>query len=94
MEMGRELVLGMAELARLEVAEDELDELAGQMERMSAYMEVLGSLEADREGGGEEVSEENTLREDRVHPSAAREALLKNAAGADGEMFVVPKAVD
>ncbi|MFR5809360.1 MAG: Asp-tRNA(Asn)/Glu-tRNA(Gln) amidotransferase subunit GatC [Flavonifractor plautii] len=65
------------------------------MERILDYMAVLDGLDT---AGAEPLSHvfplKNVLRPDETAPSAGRTALLAGAPAADGESFLVPKAVE
>ena len=66
-----------------------------ELERILDYMAVLGGLDT---AGAEPLSHvfplKNVLRPDETAPSADRAALLAGAPAADGESFLVPKAVE
>lgn len=95
MKITAELVEHIAALARLSVSEEERTAVAGELERIVAYMDVLAALPTE---GVEPMSHvfpvKNVLREDVEEPLCSRAALLENAPAADGETFLVPRAVD
>lgn len=91
MEINRELVMRVARLANLSLGEDEAADMACQMGRIAADMEVLSRLEGD---GEDAAPAENTLRPDEVGPSLPRERLLDNAPQTEEGLFAVPKAVE
>ena len=68
---------------------------ARELERILDYMAVLDGLDT---AGTEPLSHvfplKNVLRPDETAPSADRAALLAGAPAADGESFLVPKAVE
>ena len=79
----------LSDLARLSLPGGEKEEIARELERILDYMAVLGGLDT---AGAEPLS--HVLRPDETAPSADRAALLAGAPAADGESFLVPKAVE
>ena len=75
--------------------ESNVDKIARELERILDYMAVLDGLDT---AGTEPLSHvfplKNVLRPDETAPSADRAALLAGAPAADGESFLVPKAVE
>ena len=95
MKISREEVKHVANLARLALADEELDTLTGQMDAILAYVEKLGEL--DTEGivpTAHAVPMENAFREDVVRPSFERERSLQNAPVAEDGCFRVPKVIE
>ena len=81
----------LSNLARLSLPGGEKEEIARELD----YMAVLDGLDT---AGTEPLSHvfplKNVLRPDETAPSADRAALLAGAPAADGESFLVPKAVE
>ena len=81
--------------SRLSLPGGEKEEIARELERILDYMAVLDGLDT---AGTEPLSHvfplKNVLRPDETAPSADRAALLAGAPAADGESFLVPKAVE
>ncbi len=84
MALTRALVQHIAELARLELSEDELDRMTRQL---SAILDAAARLqELDTEAIPPTASVlplENVMREDTTSPSLPREAVLSNAPDKD-----------
>ena len=95
MKITTEMVDYISQLSRLKLPPEERERMVAQLEGIIAYMDILNALDT---GGVEPISHvfpmKNVLREDEVQPSLDREELLKNAPQADGEAFLVPKAVE
>ena len=95
MKITTEMAAHIAALSRLKLSEEEAGRMAGELEQILSYMDVLDGLDTS---GAEPMSHivplKNVLREDEVKPSTPREALLRNAPVPDEEAFLVPKAVD
>ena len=85
----------VAELARLELTEDEKALFQRQLDGIVGYVEKIS--EVDVSGvepmmHGREVS--NALREDSVRPSMPAEVALANAPKRVGDEFLLPKIVE
>ena len=82
----------LSDLARLSLPGGEKEEIARELERILDYMAGLDTA------GAEPLSHvfplKNVLRPDETAPSADRASLLAGAPAADGESFLVPKAVE
>jgi aspartyl-tRNA(Asn)/glutamyl-tRNA(Gln) amidotransferase subunit C len=91
--ISREVVAHVAELARLELSDPELDQYAAQLERILAYVDQLKdvpeSLLPPPAAGGRSMP----LREDRVVAGAGRRALDQNAPEISHDHVVVPRVV-
>ncbi len=92
MPLSRAQVRHIAELARLELSDDEIDRMASQL---SAILDYAGRLqELDTEAippTASVVPLQNVMRDDVVTPSLPREDVLRNAPDKDerGEFFRV-----
>jgi aspartyl-tRNA(Asn)/glutamyl-tRNA(Gln) amidotransferase subunit C len=87
----REQVLHVARLARLELTEDEVDRMSGELSAVLDHIEKIGELDLAGVPPTTHVVEvENALRPDEPEPSLPREVALEQApAVADGG-FLVP----
>ncbi|MCS7238246.1 MAG: Asp-tRNA(Asn)/Glu-tRNA(Gln) amidotransferase subunit GatC [Thermoguttaceae bacterium] len=91
MSIAPEEVRKVALLARLLLSEDEVAEMATQLSRILAYMEVLRSVDTSQvEPMAHPLELVNVFRDDKVRPGLAREEALKNAPKHDGECYLVP----
>ena len=79
----------VAELARLELTEEEKALFQPQLESIVKYVEKIS--EVDVAGVRPLV---NAFREDVVRPSLDREAALANAPARVGDEFLLPKIVE
>ena len=95
MKITEEMVDYVSQLSRLSLPPEERTAMAGQLEQIVSYMDVLNTLDTD---GVEPMSHvfplKNVMRPDLVVPSRDRDKLLANAPVPDGEAFLVPKAVE
>jgi aspartyl-tRNA(Asn)/glutamyl-tRNA(Gln) amidotransferase subunit C len=89
--LSRDQVLHVARLARLELSEDELERMAGELSGVLDHIEKIGELELDDVAPTSHVVElENVLRADEPRPSLPREQALAQAPDSDGVGFRVP----
>ncbi len=92
MALTRAQVQHIAELARLELTEDELDRMTEQLSAILDYAARLQELDTEAiPPTASVVPLENVMREDTISPSLPREAVLANAPDKDdkGEFFRV-----
>ncbi len=85
----------VAELARLELTEEEKSLFQSQLESIVKYVEVISSV--DVEGvepmmHGQRIV--NAFREDEVRPSLPTQTVLANAPKRVGDEFLLPKIVE
>ena len=87
----REQVLHVARLARLELTDDEVSKIAGELSHILEHVERIGELDLDGvEPTSHMVDVENVLRPDEPRPSWPRERILAPAPDSDGVGFRVP----
>ncbi len=92
MAMTREQVRHIAELARLELADDEIDRMAEQLSAILDYAARLQELDTESiPPTASVVPLHNVMRADVVVPSLPRDQVLQNAPDKDerGEYFRV-----
>ena len=87
----REQVLHVARLARLQLTDDEVERMTGELSKILDSVEQIGALDLDDVPPTTHVVEvANALRADEPRPSLPREVALAQApAVADGG-FLVP----
>jgi aspartyl-tRNA(Asn)/glutamyl-tRNA(Gln) amidotransferase subunit C len=87
----REQVLHVARLARLELNEDEVERMAGELSHILEHVERISALDLDGVEPTTHVVElENVLRADEPRPSLPRERALEPAPDPDEGAFRVP----
>lgn len=95
MSVTRKDVEYIAKLARLDLAENEIENYTGQMNQILQYMDKLNELNTDDvEPLSHPVENINVFREDILKDTTPREEALKNAPKADSEFFKVPKIIN
>lgn len=85
----------VAELARLELTEEEKAVFQPQLEKIIGYVEKISQVDvSDVEPmmHGKELV--NAFREDEVRPSMNRDDALANAPARMGDEFLLPKIVE
>lgn len=96
MAITREEVAYTAKLARLELSEEELERLGGDLARISAYVDQLSEV---RESAADIapvlplIPNAEALREDVIQPSLSRDAALSGAPEPEDGFFRVPKVI-
>jgi len=85
----------IARLARIAVAEDEVEHLKGELNGMLAFIEQLLEVDVD---GVEPMTSVMPMtmkkRPDEVTDGGIADDILKNAPAREGDFFLVPKVVE
>lgn len=85
----------IAHLARIAVADDEVEHLRGEINSILAFVEQLGEVNVE---GVEPMTSVTPMamkkREDVVTDGNNAEAVLRNAPVAEHNYFLVPKVVE
>ncbi|MEQ9307888.1 MAG: Asp-tRNA(Asn)/Glu-tRNA(Gln) amidotransferase subunit GatC [Balneolaceae bacterium] len=85
----------VANLARLQLSEEDVKNLAGDMNKILGYMDLLNELDTSNVKPLEHVIEMNSrLRTDVAKPTISHDDALKNAPDADSDYFRVPKVIE
>ncbi len=84
----------IAELARLEFTETELENYTTEMNKMLDYVDKLNELNTENvQPLSHPIENTNVFREDEVKQSTNRGEALKNAPDKSSEHFKVPKVI-
>ena len=95
MKLDRAMVEHIAELAKLQLTEEEIDRYAEQLSDILAYAEKLQALDTDAIPPTASVLPlRNVLRPDQVVPSLPRDEALANAAETAEGQFRVDAILD
>lgn len=95
MKLTKEDVIYVADLARLEFSDEELEKYVEQLGAILEYEDKLNELDtAGVVPTAHVLPVKNVLREDVVTPSLAREKALMNAPSQDQGCFSVPKVLE
>ena len=94
MKITRKEVEHVAMLAKLNMSEEELARMTGQLDTILSYVAKLDELDtAGVIPTTHAFSINNAFREDEVQESLPVEVALRNAPQDNGESFVVPKII-
>ncbi|HEY5217164.1 MAG TPA: Asp-tRNA(Asn)/Glu-tRNA(Gln) amidotransferase subunit GatC [Pseudolabrys sp.] len=95
MSVDADTVRRIAHLARIAVAEDEVEHLKGELNAMLAFVELLSEVNVE---GVEPMTSVTPMamkkRHDVVSDGDDVEAVLKNAPESADHFFLVPKVVE
>ena len=87
----REQVLHVARLARLELSEDEVERMGGELSGILGHIEKIGELDLDGVPPTSHVVEvTDALRADEPRPSWPREQIFEHAPAVREDGFEVP----
>ena len=95
MSVDADTVRRIAHLARIKVAEDEIEHLQGELNAILAFFEQLAEIDVD---GVEPMTSVTPMqmkkRPDVVTDGGDAEAVLANAPASEDNFFLVPKVVE
>jgi aspartyl-tRNA(Asn)/glutamyl-tRNA(Gln) amidotransferase subunit C len=88
-------VAHLARLSRLALSDDELDQMAGQLEVIiNSVARVSEVADADVPPTSHSIPLTNVFRPDELQPSLTPEAALAGAPAAEDQRFRVPRILD
>lgn len=94
MKITKEEVLYVANLARLNVDDKDVEKLAAEIGDILSYVDTLEKADTDGvEPTTHAIDLTNAFREDVMHTHPGAEVTLANAPDKEDAMFVVPKVV-
>ena len=95
MKLTKEQVLHIAELAKLELTEKELDEYTGQLDEILSYADKIGEIDTENIVPTSHVLPlKNVTRQDKTAPSLPMEEVLAGAPDRIDGFFKVPKIIE
>jgi len=95
MSLDKATVRAIANLARIEVQEEELDHLAGELSNILHFVEQLSEVNTDGVAPMSSVAAMTLpMRKDAVTDGGQVDAVLANAPEAAEGFFTVPKVVE
>ena len=95
MAINKDTVKYTANLAKIELSDEELTHFTGQLDRILAYVDKLNTLSvADLKPTSHVLKMKNVYREDAVKASLPVSDVIKNAPFAENNLFKVPKIID
>lgn len=85
----------VANLARIELTDEEIATFEPQLEQILAYVEKLSAIDvSDLEPMAHANPVLNVMRADVARPSLSQEEALLNAPQCTSDQFIVPKVVE
>lgn len=94
MEVNREQVLRIAKLARLELADAEVDRMTASLDKLVGYMAMLKQIDLkDVEPMLAVDTSARPLRPDEPHPSLPKDKTFANAPAVNMDHFSIPKVM-
>jgi len=95
MAIDRETVKYVAHLARIELHNNELDKLSGQLHDILDFIDHLSRLDTERVAATSHILPiSNVLRQDQPRAGLTPDEALKNAPSKKGNFFSVPKIIE
>ena len=95
MSVDKATVRRIAHLARIGVDEGELETLAGELNKILAWVEQLGELDTDAVEPLSSVNDEALAwRTDVIDDGGKVDDILANAPAREREFFAVPKVIE
>jgi aspartyl-tRNA(Asn)/glutamyl-tRNA(Gln) amidotransferase subunit C len=95
MAVDADTVRRIAHLARISVADEEIEHLRGDLNAMLTFVDQLAELDVE---GVEPMTSVIPMalkeREDKVTDGGIAEDILRNAPAAENHFFLVPKVVE
>ena len=94
MQITKDTVKYVAALARIELKEEELARLSGQLEGILNFIDKLKEADVSQVSPTSHIlTVNNVLRKDELKASLKPEKVLNNAPHKEGTSFVVPKVI-
>lgn len=91
----RETIEHVANLARLNLSDAEIEKMTSDMGNIITYMEKLNELDTSEVQPTAHIADiKNVFREDEVYKLYEREKILQNAPDKENGCFKVPKIVE
>jgi len=95
MSIDKEIVKHIAHLSRIELQDNELDKISGQLRDILGFIDKISVLDIkDVSPASHILPISNVLREDIAHLSLSLEKVLENAPSKKGNFFTVPKIIE
>ena len=94
MKVSKDEVLHIADLADLNIKDNEVDEYAKNLDDILNFVEVLNKVDTDNvEESVRTINNVNVFRKDEVKEFEDKESLLQNAPDKEDGMFKIPKVI-
>ena len=91
----KKIVEHVAQLARIDITDQEKARLAPELSTILDYIDQLKTLDVTRVSPTRgAVTQVNIFRQDSARVSASRDAILKNAPAQEDNYFKIPKVLE
>ena len=88
-------VLHIAKLARLKLADNELENYKKNLQEILDFADTINHVKTDDIGETIGINENyNVFRKDEIKQESNKDELLANAPSQDEEMFRIPKVIN
>lgn len=88
-------VIHIAKLARINLAEDEIESYKKNLQEILDFADTLKSVDTENIGETIGINENyNVFRKDEIKQESQKEELLENAPSQDEGMFRIPKVIN
>jgi aspartyl-tRNA(Asn)/glutamyl-tRNA(Gln) amidotransferase subunit C len=95
MSIDKETVKNVAHLSRIELQDNELDKICGQLHDILGFIDKISVLDVKNISPASHILPmSNVLREDIPHVSLPTDKVLENAPSKKGNFFTVPKIIE
>lgn len=95
MALTRSQVEKIAELARLQISEDEIPTYVGNLSKIIDFVDQLEGAQTEHvEPMAHPLNMEQPLREDQVIETDNRDRYQQNASETEGGLYLVPKVIE
>jgi len=95
MSVDKDTVRRIAKLARLAIPETRLEPMAGELNDIFQWVEMLGEVDVTGVSAmNSVVAQKLKWRDDEVSDGNQADALMRNAPQGEDHFFVVPKVVE
>jgi aspartyl-tRNA(Asn)/glutamyl-tRNA(Gln) amidotransferase subunit C len=95
MAISREQVERVAELARLGLGDDEIDQFQQQLSQILGHMQALDTVDTSAiPPTAQVIPVSSVMRDDVVRPSLPVEDILRNAPRREGDFIKVPPVLE
>ena len=95
MEVSKEEILHIANLADLNLKDDEIEEYKANLQDILNYANIVNKAQVeDLDVAVTGVEEINVFRKDEIKEFEDKKALLQNARNIQGNMFQIPKVIN
>ena len=95
MEVSKEEILHIANLADLNLKDDEIEEYKANLQDILNYANIVNKAQVeDLDVAVTGVEEINVFRKDEIKEFEDKKALLQNSRNIQGNMFQIPKVIN